>query len=328
MSVQRVALLGIDGGGTSTVAALADESGAVIGRGRAGPSNAKAIGPERAREALGDAIASAFADARLDPSPVDVACLGLAGFDRPEDRALLGHWADSVRWARQLIPANDAELVLAAGTPEGWGIALIAGTGSIAFGRTPDGRIARAGGWGPLFGDEGSAYEVAIAGLRAVARRADGRSPTAGEPDPFSERICKAVGVDAPRHLVSALYSPQWDRARLAALAPEVILAAEEDDDLSAEITDRAALDLAQMIDAVRLRLGQELMQAQSPQAREWFVGPLPIAFAGGFLLGVEPLQVKLRQTLIAHQGESLGTVQLVREPVLGAIALARRALR
>jgi N-acetylglucosamine kinase-like BadF-type ATPase len=325
MSLDRAVLLGVDGGGTSTVACLADEAGAILGRGKAGPSNAKAIGPDRAREALGDAIASAFADAGLQPAPVEVACLGLAGFDRPEDRALLNHWADSVRWARHLIPANDAELVLAAGTEDGWGIALIAGTGSIAFGKTPDGRTARAGGWGPLFGDEGSAYAVAIEGLRAVARRADGRLSAPSDPDPFSQRVCEAVGVRSD--LVSTLYTPEWDRSRLASLAPVVLAAAEDDPDLADEMTDRAAQDLAQMIDAVRLNLGRELMQDQSPHARSWFVGPLPIALAGGFLLGSESLRNRLQVILRTQQGDGLGTIEAVNEPVQGAIALARRAL-
>ncbi len=327
MSADRAVLLGIDGGGTSTVACLANEAGLILGRGKAGPSNAKTIGPDRAREALGDAIALAFADAKLQPAPVEVACLGLAGFDRPEDRALLNYWSDSVRWARRLIPANDAELVLAAGTAEGWGIALIAGTGSIAFGKTPDGRTARAGGWGPLFGDEGSAYAVAIEGLRAVARRADGRLPAPSDPDPFSQQICEAVGVRSPQDLVSALYTPEWDRSRLASLAPIVIAAASKDPDLAQEMTDRAAQDLAQMIDAVRLNLGRELMQHQSPHARSWFVGPLPIALAGGFLLGNDSLRSRLQVILRTQQGDGLGTIEPVNEPVQGAIALARRAL-
>ena len=93
-------------------------------------------------------FARAFDDAHLAPAPVDVACLGLAGFDRPGDRRILAGWAEEARWAHRLVLANDGDLVIAAGTPEGWGIGVIAGTGSIAVGRARNGRTARAGGWG------------------------------------------------------------------------------------------------------------------------------------------------------------------------------------
>ena len=84
----------------------------------------------------------------LEPAPVEVACLGLAGFDRPDDRKILAGWADEARLARRLVLVNDGDLVVAAGTPEGWGVGVIAGTGSIAVGRTKDSHAARAGGWG------------------------------------------------------------------------------------------------------------------------------------------------------------------------------------
>ena len=93
-----------------------------------------------ARRALDAAIAAAFRDAGLEPAPVEAACLGLAGFDRPDDRKILIGWADESRLAHRLVLVNDGDLVVAAGTPEGWGIGVIAGTGSIAVGRTPDGR--------------------------------------------------------------------------------------------------------------------------------------------------------------------------------------------
>ena len=130
-------LLGVDGGGTSTEAWLAEVGGEVLGRGVSGPSNAKAVGMEAARQALDAALDAAFDDAGLEPAPVDAACLGLAGFDRPDDRTILTGWADEARLARRLVLVNDGDLVVAAGTPEGWGVGVIAGTGSIAVGRAP-----------------------------------------------------------------------------------------------------------------------------------------------------------------------------------------------
>jgi N-acetylglucosamine kinase-like BadF-type ATPase len=83
-------------------------------------------------------------------------------------------WADRVRLAGKVSVANDATLLFAAGTPDGWGLAVIAGTGSIAFTLDAHGRDARAGGWGYLLGDEGSAFRVGLLGLRAACRAADG----------------------------------------------------------------------------------------------------------------------------------------------------------
>ncbi len=175
MSSTRL-VIGIDGGGTSTAAWLADETGHILGKGEAGASNIKAVGLEPGLAALDASIASAFAQAKLPPREVDLACLGLAGFDRPEDIAILERWNRDRSAAYRLHVVNDGDLVIAAGTPEGWGIGLIAGTGSIAVGIGPNHRKTRAGGWGPLFGDEGSAYFVALAALRLTAHRADGRA--------------------------------------------------------------------------------------------------------------------------------------------------------
>src|SRR5262245_43383527 len=107
-------LLGVDGGGTTTVAWLADPTGNVLGRGRSGPSNAKAVGLDSARRSLQEAIDLAFVDAGLERTPADVACLGLAGWDRPQDRELLQSWATAGGWARQTIAVNDGDLLLAA----------------------------------------------------------------------------------------------------------------------------------------------------------------------------------------------------------------------
>jgi N-acetylmuramic acid 6-phosphate etherase len=296
--------LGIDGGGTHTVALLGDRAGTVLGRGTAGPSNRQAVGTERAMAALDEAVSAAFAAAGRTRGPVASACLGLAGADRPEDQAVIREWAERVRLAGQVEVTSDAAILLAAGTPEGWGLVLIAGTGSIAFGRAADGRRARAGGWGHLLGDEGSAYALVIAALQAVARAADGRGPATS----LTERLLARLGVSQPQGLIAAVYRSGRDRADLAALAPLVVEAA-EDDAVAAAIVEEAAAELAQAGAAVALQLG--------------WSGPLPVALAGGLLLGSEGYRERVLRRLRSLDVQP-GAVALVEEPARGALQLAR----
>ena len=307
-------LLGVDGGGTSTTAWLSDSEGRVLGRGVAGPSNIKAIGAEAARSGLDRSIRSAFDDAGLEVAPVEVSCLGLAGFDRPDDKRWLDEWAKGSPWARRLVLVNDGDLVVAAGTPDGWGVGVIAGTGSIAVGRSRDGQSGRAGGWGYLFGDEGSGYAVALAGLRMVACYEDGRAGfrLAGA-HPLSVRLCEALGIAGTDELVSAVYREGIDRARIASLAPAVVAAEEDFTPIFTEILEPAGVDLARMVGAVARRIGIDS-------------GPLPLAMAGSFLLNTPLVSQVLIHRLIEMGYEVKATP--VREPVEGALVLARRDLK
>ena len=310
MSQARSLILGMDGGGTVTTTWIADVDGMVLGRGRSGPSNIKAVGVNAARTALDLSVLAAFKDSGIEVGPIEVSCLGLAGFDRPEDKNWLDHWAADSAWARRLLLVNDGDLVVAAGTPSGWGIGLIAGTGSIAVGRAPDGRTGRAGGWGYVFGDEGSAFAVAVAAMRRVARRADGREPRP-EADPLTIRLCRALGIDDPSGLVAAIYGQGFDRARIAGLATAVVDASHDDPSIIREIIEPAGAELAEMAMAVARGLG-------------WMTGPLPLAMAGGFLLNCEAIS-RVVLDLLATAGYEVDH-RAVPDPVEGAIILARRA--
>ena len=107
---------------------------------------------------------------------ISAACFGLAGIDSPEDEAQVARWVREQAITATFTVVNDSELILAGGTPEGWGVALVAGTGSVCLGRTREGRTVRVGGWGPILGDEGSGYQIAVSALRRVTQTADGRA--------------------------------------------------------------------------------------------------------------------------------------------------------
>jgi N-acetylglucosamine kinase-like BadF-type ATPase len=150
-------LLGIDGGGSSTRAAIADSSGAVLGKGQAGSSNYQSVGFAAATWALHEAIDAAHMDAGIEShTRFDAACFGLAGAGWPDDQRRFTAWAAEYGIAINVRCVSDAEIILAAGTPEQWGVALISGTGSVCWARSPDGSSVRVGGWGYLLGDEGS----------------------------------------------------------------------------------------------------------------------------------------------------------------------------
>ncbi|HUR54577.1 MAG TPA: N-acetylmuramic acid 6-phosphate etherase, partial [Gemmataceae bacterium] len=217
-------VIGIDGGGTGTIAILAARTHngwRRLGRGEGGPSNRQTVGTEAALASLDAAVDAAFRDAGKTRRPVRAACLGLAGAGREADQAVVREWAARVALAADVRVIEDAALLLATESPDGWGVAVVAGTGSMAYARGSAGRTARAGGWGHLLGDEGSGYAIAIAGLRAAARSADGRAPAT----PLTDRLLAALGLTRPEELVAAVYRG-GDRAGLAALAPVVLEAA------------------------------------------------------------------------------------------------------
>ncbi len=310
--------LGIDGGGTHTVALLATTAGviasgaaawSVLGRGESGPSNLHAVGAERALAALDEAVSRAFTAAGLPRRPVAAACLGLAGAGRPGDQAAIRAWAERVQLASRVEVTNDAALLLAAGTPEGWGLAVIAGTGSIAYARAADGRTSRAGGWGYLLGDEGSAYDLALNGLRAVARAADEQIP----PTSLTERFLGKLNLQAPAELIPAIYQGNWDRAALASLAPLVLEAAAAGDEVALNVVERAAAWLAHTAVVAARRLGLDDQ-------------PVPVALAGGVLLASAVYRQKLIHCMEPFEVRA-DPVQCVPEPAAGGIRLAMNDL-
>jgi N-acetylglucosamine kinase-like BadF-type ATPase len=304
-------LLGVDGGGTSTVAWLADATGRVLGRGVAGPSNPHAVGDSAARAALDAAIARAHDEARLPRAPADAACLGIAGTARPAERTLLDVWTRDHAWAHRWTLVTDADLVLHAGCPQGWGIAVIAGTGSIAVGRAPDGRTTRAGGWGPLLGDDGSAHDLVLRALRLVARRLDGREPVPSDgPHALAQHLCAASGLAPTTALLD--HAARLGRASLAALAPAVVAAARDEPDLAPLLLRPAGLALAEMVAAVACRLQLD------PDG-------LPVALAGSFLRGVPEVERALLEGLRAAGCDPRTTD--VPDPVVGALRIARGLL-
>lgn len=286
--------LGVDGGGSKTLAVLVDADGAERGRGLAGGSNYHVVGLDAAVTAIQAAVATARNMARRR-EPLAAAWVGLAGVDRAADANLLAPRLDTLAGALRLT--NDAELALS-GLPRGVGVALIAGTGSIALGRGADGRFARTSGWGHLMGDEGSGYDIGQRALRAAARAADGR----GQPTLLLDRILGAWRLSAPEDLFTSVYGDP-DKARLARLANLVIACAGEGDVVARAIIDDAADELALAVRTVAARLH--------------LPSPVDLALGGGLLAH----ETTFRELVLARIRRELAiaAVTLVEEPAAQA---------
>jgi N-acetylglucosamine kinase-like BadF-type ATPase len=249
--MQRL-FLGIDGGKTSTTALLAGEDGRVIGSGSSGPSNHVGAegGQAKLLRAVTESVAGACQAASIDPSTVRFhsACFGASG--GPEDkRATL---VETLR-AEHLTVTTDAVIALTGATGGEPGIITIAGTGSIAFGRNAAGVEARAGGWGYIFGDEGSAFDLARQGIRAALRHEEGWGP----PTALHALFLANAGAQSASELLHAFYTAAYPRPRVASFGPLVERAAAEGDPVAAGILRKAAAELALLASAVRRQIFQ-----------------------------------------------------------------------
>jgi N-acetylglucosamine kinase len=238
--------LGVDGGQSSTTVLIGDESGLVLGAGEAGPCNHAGAAEGRAKfeRAVNEGLQAACARAGLDAATVrfESACLGMSG--GPEDKQAI---LSGMLRAGHLVVTTDAAIALSGATATGQGIATIAGTGSIAFGRNAEGRITRAGGWGYVFGDEGSAFDIARQSLRAALRMEEGWGP----PTSLRQALLDATGLRNANEVLHLFYTSGWQRPRVAALAPLTDAAAAEGDAVAMEILNSAAVELAMLAAAV-----------------------------------------------------------------------------
>ncbi|CAA9582401.1 MAG: hypothetical protein AVDCRST_MAG87-3525 [uncultured Thermomicrobiales bacterium] len=286
---------GVDGGGTKTVVVIVDRLRRERARVRTGSSNAAVVGHEEAASTLRDALVRAAVEANAT-LPLGGVWLGLAGSDRPEDhhrlRPALVNVAGSIRFS------NDAELVLGA-LPDGVGVALVAGTGSIAIGVDRRGVRARTGGWGHIFSDEGSGYDVTRKMLRAFAREADGRGPATR----LTGRLTEHFQLSEPHQIIARVYAPSMTKGGLASLCRIVAEEAEAGDEVAMGIITSTADDLADLGHVVAGRLG--------------FPGGFDLAVTGGLFIHMASFRCQVMRTL--GQRWAISTQTIVRDPALTA---------
>jgi N-acetylglucosamine kinase-like BadF-type ATPase len=284
----------VDGGGSKTVAVVVDRDGRERGRAIAGSSNYTVVGGERAAAEVQQAVAGAtrLAGGEL---PLRSVWIGLAGVDRPGAREVLQPLLQPL--AAEILLTNDAELIFGA-LPDGAGVVVIAGTGSIALGRDAAGSTVRAGGWGHLIGDEGSGYDLGQRALQAATRAADGRGPATG----LLDAILRHWELDQSLAIIGRVYR-STDKAEIAALSTLVFAAARDGDAVARRIVADAASELALAATAVVGRL-------------DFGDGKPPLALAGGLLTGEAGYRAMVVRRL---RRRSLGPVSVVADPALSA---------
>jgi N-acetylglucosamine kinase-like BadF-type ATPase len=297
--------LGIDGGQSSTIALIGDENGKVIGEGQGGPCNHVGASERRAKffSAVGDSVLLAAEQAGIKNSKDTVFSAVCAGFS--------GGTADKSPLLPELIRAehylitHDAHIALVGATAGGPGIITIGGTGSIAFGRNAEGVTARAGGWGYVFGDEGSAFDIARHALRALLRHEEGWGPASG----LLDAMLAATGTTCADELLHLSYTDRLPRERVAALAPLVDEAARAGDPVATEILSAAAQSLATLAVAVRRQLFAESDSVN-------------VHFAGGVFRS-EPLLARFR--MLAELDGHTRVSEPLHSPAYGALLEAYR---
>ncbi len=241
--------LGVDGGQSSTTAVIGGETGRILGRGEAGPCNhvESESGREKLVAAISGSVGAAVRMAGLtEPVQFDGACFGMSGGAGDKREAI-----SSVIRTRALEVTDDARIALLGATAGGPGIIVIAGTGSIAYGRNAEGRTVRAGGWGYIFGDEGSGFDLVRQALRAALRQEEGWGPSTV----LGPRLRAAAGASSANELLHWFYTRDYPRDRVASYAPLVDAAALEGDSVARNLLQQAAQQLATLAGNVRSQL-------------------------------------------------------------------------
>jgi N-acetylglucosamine kinase-like BadF-type ATPase len=307
---RRRLFLGVDGGGSKTAFLLIDGEGRRLAQHRTGTAYHGQIGVDAVRAVLEEGVGAVLAEAGAGAGAIDHAFFGLPAYgeDAAAERVLAALPAQVLGHARYAC-GNDMVCGWAGSLAGGDGINIVAGTGSIGYGER-QGRSARAGGWGTLFGDEGSGYWIALRALNLFSRMSDGRAPSG----PLHEMLRAELGL--ARDLdVCALVAPDQalgGRDRIAALCPTVARAADAGDAGALEIFAQAGRELGDVAEALRAALGYPADEIA------------PLSYSGGVVSSGEVLKRAFTQAVSARPHlYSLNAPIL--SPLAGAVLLAAR---
>ncbi|MEM8599591.1 MAG: BadF/BadG/BcrA/BcrD ATPase family protein [Bacteroidota bacterium] len=259
--------VGVDGGGTRTTVVLADDTGAELRRVTGPASLVDAAEPAASARVVARIVRGVVVDAGL-ALPVTALCVGLAGAGQVSPRAVVQEALEAAGLAQRVAVVTDGHLAVHGALGERPGLLLLAGTGSIAYAKAADATIHRCGGWGTVLGDEGSAYSIGRAALRAALRAVDGRGPVTT----LLGALLAETSSDTPRDL------PAWvgrvTKAEVATLARVLVDEARHGDVVAKRILEDGAYALACHLPPLLAWLREQRGGRASP--------PIPLVFHGG----------------------------------------------
>ncbi len=297
--------LGIDGGGSKTSCLMGDES-SLLGSGIAAGSNLVRVGEEQAREAFAAAIRQASAVANVTAAQIERTCVGVAGAARPEVTEVVRRILGTIV-AGEVEVVGDMVITLEAAFGAGPGVVVIAGTGSIAYGRNSKGQTARAGGWGFAISDEGSGHWIGRSAVAAALRAYD-----EGQSTGLLESLMKSWGVETHEQMILvANASPPPD---FPGLIKTVLSAADLGDPTARTILTQAGVELAALAKIVISRLFAE-------------AETVPVAMSGGVFRNCALVRQVFYNSLHSEYPEISLSANVI-DPVKGALELARKGRR
>lgn len=313
-------VIGVDGGGTKTEGVLSRLSGSALGlqysRGpscqslevvatsHSGPGNLQGSDIRLVFREIENCIESLFHQCPLARERVQRICFSMAGTSHTQRLNEFKKWVEQRNWSPAFLVTHDARSLIAAGTDNDCGVALIAGTGSFAYGINAQGIEHRCGGWGNLLGDEGSGYWLAIEGLKAAVRAVDGRGSETVLGQSFEDWFRGEPSSQWPLRLST------MTRAEIAQGASIVVRAAELLDPVAQELLNQAADELACHVKVLAGRLFPE--------------EPFDLALAGGLLVHSKVLQERLQERLNIMK-VAARRISSVTKPAIGAAFLAAK---
>ncbi len=299
-------LLGIDGGGTRTTVWLADDRMSILSRVQAGPSNPVKLGIPAAQRELAKACHRAFREAHAQPRKLQAVCAGLAGGGGDLIQRRMLAWLRKEFPARAHMVTTDAAITLAAALGERDGAIVIAGTGSIAYGRDEHGRTFQVGGWGSLFDDAGSGYDIGRRAIAAALQAHDGR----GCATSLAESICRELRLRKITDVVAKSLTAQ----EISALFPLVQREARAGDNVARSLCLEASADLAELALTMIRHLGRQQQRVR-------------VVCSGGLFQSSSMIRRAFARKV--HESAALAQISLLRqEPVQGALLLARQIAR
>jgi N-acetylglucosamine kinase-like BadF-type ATPase len=301
-------VLGVDGGGRTTHAVVADQAGSLMGMGFAGGSNWESVGLAEALAHIAAASDAALGEAGIARGDLDASAFGLAGIDWPSDVGRLegGIAPLGLGGPRRIL--NDAFVAFRAGAPQAWGVVVVAGTGTIAAGRNPAGEEFRTLGQGRVFGDVGSEFDVSELAVRAVADAYTGRGPSTM----LTELLCERTGVDTAIDLLEriARADTRLRSPEVANMTPLVLQATEAGDLVARGILEEVGQALGDTAGLV----GSQLAMLDLD---------FPVVLAGGLFRTPNRYLLDQLELGVRRKAPLAYTVLLDAPPVVGSVLFA-----